>query len=119
MTTTSTAGCCGAGHQTGHRSARHRPRLRPWAPALGRRARLRAPTQLPPPADPLRALPRDPHRAARPRLLDPLLATPQVIVKGLLSALRERLKAAAGDRGVMPASAARPADARLQTRSRW
>src|SRR3954467_6291193 len=75
----------GAGHQARDRSPSNRPRLRAWAPALGRRAGLRAPAQLPPPADPLRALPRDPHRAARARLLDPLLAPPQVIVKDLLS----------------------------------
>src|SRR3954454_21041266 len=74
----------GAGHQARDRSPSNRPRLRAWAPALGRRAGLRAPEQLPPPADPLRELPRDPHRAARARLLDPLLAPPQVIVKDLL-----------------------------------
>src|SRR3954466_2343344 len=75
----------GAGHQARDRSPSNRPRLLAWAPALGRRAGLRAPAQLPPPGDPLRALPRDPHRAARARLLDPLLAPPQVIVKDLLN----------------------------------
>ena len=71
-------------HQAGHWAPRGRARLRLGPPALGRRARLCAPTQLPAPSDSLRTRPRHPHRVPDARLRDPVLATPEVIMKGLL-----------------------------------
>ena len=84
-TTTSTVGCCGraASSQRSPVAAARPVGTRPTT--LGRRARLRAPAQLPPPTNPLRTLPRAPHRPARPRLLNPLLETTQPIVKEVLS----------------------------------
>lgn len=63
-------------------------RLRTWHPTLGRRAHIRPPALVPPPADPLGDPRRHPRSLPHPRMRTDLLETPELIRIEVLSPAR-------------------------------